>query len=381
MANTAAADSQSAMAVLFNPGALAFAPKNKIALSGNAYFNFSVKYAPYPVYQQYGKDITFTGFNSLPSSVVSTYRVGNHVLAASVLIPDFSEISALERIEQPDFSGTMQLSAREQDLWLGLSWSTRLSERWSAGVTLFSTHYSRSTATNLQAQVSSAGVATQIGILETTSALAHSLVAVAGIYFEPTDNLSLGLKSTAPSIRMTGSGKYYQQTKSITGSAVTLQTDDRGAVSFYYTRPADFALGGRYKFYRLGVFLDLALQMPISYEEFPGASQPQKFSRNLLPKISTGFDLNVSAHINLLAGFSWIPFAQAPLETRSESRYRVNDILATSGLQYADGPIRMGIGGFILYGAGRQVIDANSGSTGTLGINGFGGLLSSAYEF
>ncbi len=369
------------MGVLFNPGTLAFAKKNKIALSGSLYFKYSVTYDPYPVYQTFGQGITFTGFNSIPSSVVSLFRFGSHVLAISVLIPDFSEVSAVQRIEQPGISGVMQLNAREQDLWIGGSWSFRLTERFSLGSTVFSTHYSRYTASNLQAEILSPSGTSHIGRTETTDATAHSVILVGGIYFQPTASLAFGLKGTAPSFRISGSGDYFLQDKAISGTTVTADTQERIASTFYYSRPADFSLGARYTMGIISCYLDLGLQLPISYDEFPGSTRPQRFSRSYLPKVSAGFDIALHKSFSILSGISWIPSAQAPLETRSESRYRVNDIMGTVGLVFADGFLRMGLGGFAVFGSGRQVIDPTNNTSGSMTITGYGALLSSAYEF
>ena len=381
MANTAVADDLTAMGVLFNPGTLAFARKNKIALSGSLYFKYSVTYDPYPVYQSYGQSITFSGFNSIPNSVVSLYRFGSHVVALSVLIPDYSEVSAVQKVEQTGISGVMQLNTREQDLWLGASWSYRLAESFSIGTTAFSTHYSRYTASNLQAELSSAPGNSHISKAETTNATAHSLVLVAGIYYQPGTQLALGLKVTAPSLRLQGSGEYFLQDKVISGSTVTNQTEQKADTAFYYSRPADFSLGARYAMGILSAYLDLGLQFPISYDEFPGATKPQQFSRNFLPKASAGVDITLRNNLNLLSGISWIPSAQAPLETRSETRYRLNDLMATLGLVYADGFLKLGIGGFVIYGSGKQLLDSVNNISGQLTIRGYGALLSSAYEF
>lgn len=379
LANTAVADSQTAMGVFFNPAAIAFANKNKIALSGSLYFKYSVNYDPYPVYQSFGQSITFTGFNSLPSSVVSLFRFGSHVLAISVLIPDFSEVSAVQRIEQAGINGVMQLNAREQDLWLGGSWSYRFTEHISIGTTVFSTHYSRYTASNVQAEILSGS--SHVARTETTNATAHSVVAVGGLYFQPSATLAFGLKMAAPSIRLSGSGDYLLQDKAISGTTVTAETEERIASTFYYSRPADFSLGARYTAGIVSYYLDLGLQLPISYEEFPGSAKPQRFSRSYLPKASAGVDIALHKSFNILSGISWIPSAQAPLETRSESRYRVNDIMTTLGLVFAEGFLRMGFGGFAVFGSGRQLIDPITNTSGLMSITGYGALLSSTYEF
>ena len=378
MANTAVADGKSPMAVMFNPGALGLIEKSKIALGGNLYMNFTGEFAPFVRYGAESANISLSGFNSLPNSAVSIYKWGETSFADSVIVPDFLEISSIQKITLTNYRATVIFNGREQDLWLGLSVARVWRQKFGVGTSAFGTRYTRDTASTVAATIGAPGSTVNIAALASTKGYAHGVQLIAGMYFKPYDWLGTGLKFSAPDIRVNGKGDYFEQ--AIVGAVVV--TQDLPNRNFYYQRPADISLGSEVTIAEyLRWYFDASVQLPLSFEQMPGIPSPGRYDLQLTPRIATGFDFRFNRAWSTLCGFAWIPSAMPPLEPKYANITRSVNYLTSVGIIYSDEHVRTGLGAFYLYADGSQLLDSTSGSTSTVRTTGFGALLTSSYEF
>lgn len=383
MANTGVADSKSSMAVLFNPGTLAFVENSKIALSGNLYFNYDVQFLPFVQFEGDSANTTVTGFNSIPNSAVSIYKWGENSLAFSVLVPEFQEISTLQKIQMRNYDGVIQFNGKTQDLWLGLTWARKWHDKYGVGVSVFGTRYTTETAIATSANVLvNNTLPVTAYVMENEKFSALSVESVMGVYFRPTSDLSLGLQFAPPGIRLSGSGSYYLQERSFVSGTMMTNIVDHAKLDYFYRRPANAALGVEYRIHEtIAVFFDAGLQFPLSYQAKPGLKNPEYIELRYAPRISLGTDVRVYKEFSLMAGFAFIPSAAPPPEPKYEGNSRDTTYLATAGLIYSDAHVRTGVGGFALYADGVRQIDSIPGNVGSVRGLGIGALLSSSYEF
>lgn len=382
MANTAVADGRSSMAVLFNPGALAFVERNKIALSGNLYFNSWANFDPLVRFGSESQSVELSGFNSVPNSAVSIYRWGSTTLAISVLVPEFSEIGTLQKVSLTNYNAVIQFNNKEQDLWIGATIARVWREKYGIGLSLYGTRYARHSAISvIGSVVSGTNSAEQTGITNIEGA-AHSVESAVGIFVKPVTDLSLGLKFSPPGIRINGSGSYYQSSRTYVGATQNIVTEDRSALDYYFYRPAEMAIGVSYSLLdNLRWYFDANLQFPISFQELPGASSPGNYDLQTTLRFSTGTEIVLSKAWSILAGGAILPSAVPAVEPKYVGRTRTTTYLFSTGLIYSDENVRTGLGAFYLYADGQQQTDATVGNVSNVRTLALGALLTSSYEF
>lgn len=382
MANTAVADGKNSTAVLFNPGTLGFVENSKVSLSGNLYFNFDVHYEPFFRFNNEGANLKVSGFNSLPNSAVSIYHWGENTFAFSVLVPDFIEISTLQKIVLTNYGGVMQFNGKNQDLWVGGTWARKWRDKFGVGISVFGARYSRQAASAVNAAIMFNSVPVDVSAVENMNASSVSIESVMGVFFRPFEKIALGLKFAPPGIRVSGSATYFSMTKSFVTGTVMTQLEDRANVDYYYRRPADASLGTEIILHEnLRWYTDLSLQFPLEFEETPGISKPGYVKLEYTPRISTGFDIHIYKFFSIMTGFAWVPSALAPLEPRYDGKSRATNYVTTVGIIYSDDHVRTGLGAFYLFADGEQQLDKTAGNTGAIRLRGVGALLSSSYVF
>ncbi|MBN8221984.1 MAG: hypothetical protein J0L53_13755 [Spirochaetes bacterium] len=363
MANTGVADGRGSMAVLFNPGALGFVERSKIALSGNLYFNQWTDFDPLVRYGGESQSVRLSGFNSLPNSAVSIYKWGETTLAISVLVPDFSEIGTLQKIDLTNYKAVVQFNSKEQDLWIGATIARVWREKYGIGLSVYGTRYSQRSAVSVIGSVTSGGTATELTSILNIEGAAHSIETVLGAFVKPMPWLAAGLKIAAPGIRISGSGSYYASTRATQGATQSIQTEDKPDIGYYYRRPAEFSLGFAV-FARddLRWYFDTNLQMPVTFEESPSASNPGLYDLRATLRLSTGVEYRLTPAWSFLSGGAFLPSAVPALEPRYAGRTRATECVGSAGIIYSDEHVRTGLGAFYFYADGDQQVDATPGN-------------------
>lgn len=382
MANTAVADGRSSMAVLFNPGALGFVERNKIALSGNLYFNSWTNFDPLVRYGGESQSVRLSGFNSVPNSAVSIYKWGSTTLAISVLVPEFSEIGTLQRISLTNYNAVVQFNNKEQDLWIGATIARVWREKYGIGLSVYGTRYTRRTAIGVIGSVTSGGTAAELTNLTNIEGAAHSIESVLGIFMKPYPGMAVGLKFAPPGIRVNGSGAYYRSERAYISTTQITTTEDRATLDYYFYRPAELSLGLAFSFYdNLRWYFDTHIQFPIAFQEMPAVSSPGLYDLQLTARFSTGIEYRLTPEWSILSGAAVMPSAVRSVEPKYAGRTKATVYVASAGIIYSDEHVRIGLGAFYLYADGLQQIDATAGNTSNIQTMALGALLTSSYEF
>lgn len=382
MANTACADGRSSMAVFFNPGALGFVERSKIALSGNLYFNLWSDFEPLVRYNGESQNVRISGFNSVPNSAVSIYKWGETTLAVSVLVPEFYQSGTLQKINLTGYNAVLQFDTRQQDLWLGVTVARVWREKYGVGISVFGTRYTSYLATSLTGNYLVSGSPVSATAILHRDGAAHSVESVIGFYWKPESWLATGIKLSPPGIRINGSGTYYSGLTVTSGSAQASLVEDKPDLSYYYHRPAQLSLGLQIEpITGLRWYLDGNLQFPVSFQELPGASQPGNYDLQTTMRFSSGLEYQFNKTWSALSGFGFFPSAVPAVEPRYAGQSRLTGFLVSGGLIYSDEHVRTGLGAFYLFMDGGQQVDTTAGNTTHLQQRGLGALLTSSYEF
>jgi hypothetical protein len=205
-------------ATFYNPGAIALFPDVKFILSAQVYQldNYTIKDGAAE-----GKDLDYSSIVPSPNFVAFDFDfdfLGDDRLALSILTRqnanvEFSTriIDSIEVIEsspgKESFAGGTNLEKKFSDVWGGITYSTKLSEKIGIGVTGYISYRSHtmSTLTILQALKSDGDIASYSDITNYQFSNCRALAKIGfGFNFKP---LTFGLTFTTPSLNMFGSGQ------------------------------------------------------------------------------------------------------------------------------------------------------------------------------
>ncbi len=136
-ANTGVADDRSTGAVFYNPGALARIESSRVSVSGSTYMFFTTTFDNAIYMDRRELSYTGKGFNTVPSTLVSTYKMKNSVLALSVLVPDALNYDNHSSWDTGQNTIEFLHSSQNQELWLGASYAYKPTDTWALGLSLF----------------------------------------------------------------------------------------------------------------------------------------------------------------------------------------------------------------------------------------------------
>src|SRR5690606_6096670 len=187
-----------------------------------------------------------SGFVVIPSTIVSTYPIGDWTLATAVLVPDAFEIRNRVTFETPDLRITQLLDQRRQSLWLGAGAARMIAPGLSVGLSAFVTNETEAEINLLRLQAGDPASA----ILEQTTSTEVSvfnLSAIAGVMWEPTPQLGIGARIHSQTLRLTGSGDIYRSVIQLGTMMDVIAEDELEGVRVGRPLPWDAGAGIAYR--------------------------------------------------------------------------------------------------------------------------------------
>ncbi|WGH76181.1 hypothetical protein P8625_03155 [Tenacibaculum tangerinum] len=173
-----------------------------------------------------GKTLKSSEFSGLPQMVAGTFQLknlDNHYFAYSLLSKNRSDISTTYRtgLQNADkglrllgidrYTGTVSIGSKIREEWYGGSWATKLTERFSVGVSVYFSAYEYSGNNNIEysAITEDSSVAlyrSKIGFLQKSYGF---LGKVGFSYTFP--KVSFGLNINVPYMELIGEGNFNQE--------------------------------------------------------------------------------------------------------------------------------------------------------------------------
>jgi len=180
----------------YNPGGLAFVEHSQLSIAGSVYGLVSGSFGDA---LGDGHDFRYTGIDTLPTATGAIWRLAGSdgtadVLSLSVFVPD-----AL-RVDDRDTLGSRQnaffYGDQLQTVWAGAGWSHRFG-RVGVGAVLFGLLGTRLSQFDLTA-VAPGNTAQFATLSARTDATSYGAALGAGVRWDPTDGLHLGLSAYSP---------------------------------------------------------------------------------------------------------------------------------------------------------------------------------------
>jgi hypothetical protein len=346
-------------AVYYNPANLARVGHPNLSVSGNLYVRFEFEADPLLVIDGEDQPFQATGFMSIPSTLVSTYQVGGWSLGTAVLIPDAFTFKNRVAFESENLDVTLLQETQQQSLWVGGGVARVLVPGLSAGVSVFA-------ANEKEAQLSFLRVASAVDpnivseVTSNTDLSVWNLVAIAGLHWQASPRLGVGLRTRLPPIKLTGSADIYTASV-VSGTDVDEAFEEEyEGVDASRPLPVDVGVGVSFRpTSRLEVVADLNLQMPATLtkvdDEEVGVDRAEV---ELAPRLGVGVDWQAVSNLWLRLGGSYNRSAYPAPETSgdnvAETYYGV-----TGGLAWQKDRTQTALGGFFLYTSPDLIIEGS----------------------
>jgi hypothetical protein len=347
-------------AIYYNPANLARIGHPNLSVSGNLYVRFEFEADPFLVIA--GEDQSFegSGFMSIPSTLVSTYQIGGWYLGTAVLVPDAFTFKNRVAFEGPDLTVTLLQESQLQSLWVGTGVGRQLAPGLTAGLSVFITHDTESQFSFVRFDAMTDPPVTS----EVTSNFDSSVwnaLAIAGVFWQATPALGLGLRARLPPIKLTGSADVYQAL--LTASADADQTIEEEFEDVEVSRPLPFDVGMGVSFRatpRLELLADVNVQMPATLTRISDdrIDNDDKVKVELTPRVGGGVEWAVLSQLWLRLGFLYNPSAHpTPEDSGDEAAEDFAGV--TGGLAWQKDRTQTALGGFFLYSSPDIIVEGS----------------------
>jgi hypothetical protein len=202
-------------------------------------------------------------FRSLPSSSGTVLSYPSFAFGLSILVPDYEFYSGQIR---GDATSDSFVSFVDESLWVGGTFSTRLTETDSVGVSLYYT------ARNLTRSVSDFVVSTSPAgakiTIEEKNLSANSVVSILGYLHRLSPVWSVGVSYRPPSLPISGEGSFYRSVSETTPYNSTVL--NRGNLRALTKIPARLAVGlAREVKSENTLSFDVQISESLDYQDFP----------------------------------------------------------------------------------------------------------------
>ncbi len=386
-------------ATYYNPGAVALFKDPKLVLSAKVYEYHSM------VVEDgagKGKDLKFSSINPSPTFVAFAFDfdwLGDDQLAVSILTrQQMNTEFATRKIEpvdiypdepgEEDFAGGISFDQKFNEIWAGLTYSTKLSEVLGIGITGYFAY--RSQKFNRQVIIKVLHTDDKISSLTdfdnyNYSNLRALLKFGIGYNFQP---LTLGLTVTTPSLNMFGSGSTGNH---FFLSGVDLDedgTDDNIFESNYqedipstYNSPWSIGFGGAYKFNDLKIHLsgewyDKVNQYEVlTPDSYYSQSSEEEISNTLSVELKSvlnfglGLDYFITEKLIISGSFITDYSARVPGTTSSLAISNWDIYHISGGVTFPVGKSDLTFGFTYAFGSEEvnQILDLDAGEEGNIG--------------
>jgi hypothetical protein len=208
--------------VFYNPGRLALIEKPAFVVTAKAY---QWEHLRLEDGLGDGVDLKDSDFGGTPSLAAGTFKVPfleGHSFAYAFLTRDRVDSDVFLRSERSGdlvevipgeefFTGTVDLSSKLKDEWIGLTWAHTLGSRWSVGLSTF--YYNLSRKAELELDLRAVGETSQVAILARKRSYSVDdqgvlwKAGVAGVF----DPVTIGITVTSPKVSVYGKGRVQYE--------------------------------------------------------------------------------------------------------------------------------------------------------------------------
>lgn len=346
-------------AIYYNPANLARIGHPNLSVSGNLYVRFEFEADPLIVIAGEDQPFEGSGFMSVPSTLVSTYQIGSWYLGTAVLVPDAFTFKNRVAFESADLTVTLLQESQIQSLWVGAGAGRQIAPGLTAGVSAFLTHETESELSFVRFEAMTDPPAAS-EITSNVDSSVWNAVAVAGLFWQATPALGLGLRARLPPLKLSGSADIYQAL--LTSGGDMDQSVEQEFEDVEISRPLPFDVGIGLSFRaapRLELVADANLQLPATLTRTDDDRVgTEKVKVELTPRFGGGVEWAALSQLWLRLGFLYNPSAYPDPEESGDPA--AEDFAGvTGGVAWQKDRTQTALGGFFLYSSPDILVEGS----------------------
>lgn len=247
----------------YNPATTILSHGNSLSATVNVYNRYSTTIGENADFREAPQRLNQGYFRSLPSSSATILGFGSFAAGLTIIVPDYQFYSG--QIRGSDDTSSF-LNLVDESLWVGGTFSARLTDRDRVGFSLYYT--ARNLSRTANDRVTSAGGTGATVTTEEKNVTANSFVTVFGYHRQLSSLWSFGISYRPPSLPIAGEGTYYRETISTTPYSAS--TINRGNLRAITKIPSKLSVGFAREAPKVNTLsLDLQFYEAISYFDLP----------------------------------------------------------------------------------------------------------------
>lgn len=356
MANAGVALPGSAGAAILNPAGLARLKQRKLSLSGNTYMNYRSDLRPLAEFDGRDLDFKLSGFQAVPSSLISTWDLGSWTLAFAVVVPELIRSGSVSSYSTTNYDVQLTQTTDNQLMLVGFHMGRPFeSFDWgfgcSVGHTTSNSNVSLVANPKASSGLTTAVLSTSFRRLDVKNLLCHT-----GVQKDFSSNLRWGLSLRLPTQHFSGEGESFSFTQSNAGVRETKSNSGKSArVDF----PLDISFGlAITSLPRTTLLVDLGYQMRQSATQIEGVDSPTETKEAY--RWNFGLRYDIQEHLSLLGGYAYNPGTTV---LRSQGDLNEDYRAFSLGFESRQGQATLGLALFSAQSVGESVVSATRRST------------------
>lgn len=380
MANTGVGRATDTGAVYYNPAGLAeLQSSGRVSVTSSVYASLNYHYDGAFYIDNSYVGYQASGFNTIPSFYVASYKLGDWYGALSILVPSSIQLENRAPFSTANTQSNLTQTLRTSDLWLGLTAAHKIDERWSLGVSIFGIQHQEAQSVGVDIGFPAASTTTGVTNSSQQSVSVLGLSAVIGASFVATDWFRLGLRFQTALVQLSGSADTFQISHATKAGVITTTSESLFGTPANYRLPFDFTLGTALTPCSWFSFLaDVSLQLGAGYSSIPASTLNEQVNLSPTPRFNLGLELKPAPWIPLRAGFYFNPSATGD-DSGTEGYEAENFYGFTAGVGIKSSRVETGVGAFYIWSSGQTTPFGAPGTTASASIHGVGGLLTTSF--
>ncbi len=306
-------------AVFYNPANLTRIDHPSLSVSASTYLRYDVSAKPALVLAGQDQNFDASGFVAIPSTVTSTYKVGDWWLSSAILVPEALDYKNRVTFTSGDVKATILQQRQVESLWVGGAIARQIAPHLSIGLSVFGSREKESSIDFTRAEQ---GMET-FEVTNNEDTAVYNASAILGIYWEPMPALGLAARVQSPTLRLAGSTDLYSASVDAGGPMPSSMEQAVDGAHAERPLPTDISVGASLRpSDALELVADVGLQMPatITTLDDPVAGKRTQ-TVHLAPRVGVGSEITVGDKKWLRLGLMYNGSATAsPKSAADESR-------------------------------------------------------------
>ena len=280
----------------YNPATTILMPGTNLSAAVSVYNKYAINYGEENQAGGVPQQVNQGFFRSLPTSSGTILNFGSFAAGLSIVKPDYEFFSG--QVQGTDTINST-LNYTDESLWVGPTFSARLTDRDRIGLTLYYT--SRDLTRTISDRLTTGGGTGATITIEEKDLTANAIVSVLGYQRQLTDTWAVGISYRPPSLPIGSEASFYESTTQTTPYSTTVI--NQGGVSAVAKIPSRIAIGVAREVKGVNTLsADIQVYEGLSYQDVSLPAGAEQENYNQVWNFAVGYEQIVADWLTLRLG-------------------------------------------------------------------------------